>query len=556
MYQVFAQINGGYHFGDVTSAVNERDKADAYRIEGAFVFADFTKTPEKHESKPANGNFYWQKRQQGFSGAGQFSQYDTEQAGIQLNFAIADATLIQLRADSREEKGGIDKWSAEFNITQQLNTQWDITAGLRAEDSESANTQLSQNIGERTDLIIQLDYQHSETWGALAFVQGSLTHDESKLANNRIGFGGNYQISDAVSLSGEVSGGNQGFGAQVGADYLYSDASNVYLNYELDPDRTDNGLSGRNGQFVSGVRHRFTDSVNVYGEERYQHGDSSVGLTHAYGIEFLPNEAWTLGLSFENGKQEQPGQPTLTRDAIALNLGYATESFKYGTALEYREDEQTDAKRTSYLVRNNLSYKVNPDWRAQLRIDLAISDSSIANSLNSDFTEALLGFAYRPVNNDKLNALVTYNYLYDLAPADQFTANNQKNDYQQKSHVFAFDVNYDLTTRWSLGAKYAHKTGELRQGREEGKWFDSATELYVVRADWHMVRHWDFLLEARMLDVKAAQDKRKGFLAAIHRHFGQNLKVGIGYNFTDFSDDLTNLDYDAKGWFINIIGKI
>ena len=80
--------------------------------------------------------------------------------------------------------------------------------------------------------------------------------------------------------------------------------------------------------------------------------------------------------------------------------------------------------------------------------------------------------------------------------------------------------------------------------------------LYLIRADWLMVKCWDFLIEARMIDVKAAQDKIKGFLTASHRHFGQNLKVGSGYNFTDFSDDLTNLDYDAKGWFINIIGKI
>ncbi|MCI2285856.1 hypothetical protein L3081_23810 [Colwellia sp. MSW7] len=70
------------------------------------------------------------------------------------------------------------------------------------------------------------------------------------------------------------------------------------------------------------------------------------------------------------------------------------------------------------------------------------------------------------------------------------------------------------------------------------------------------MRHWDFLIEGRMLDVKAAQDNRKGFLTAIHRHFGQNLKVGIGYNFTDFNDDLTDLNYDAKGWFLNIVGKI
>jgi lipopolysaccharide assembly outer membrane protein LptD (OstA) len=149
----------------------------------------------------------------------------------------------------------------------------------------------------------------------------------------------------------------------------------------------------------------------------------------------------------------------LERNAVVVNANYATTDFKYGGALEYRNDKQALEERDSYLVRNNLSYKVNPDWRAQLRIDFAISNSSIDESLNSDYSEALLGFAYRPVANDRFNALLTYNYLYDLAPAEQFTASYQQNDYQQRSHVAAIDMNYDLTARWTIGGKIAHRTG-------------------------------------------------------------------------------------------------
>jgi hypothetical protein len=29
----------------------------------------------------------------------------------------------------------------------------------------------------------------------------------------------------------------------------------------------------------------------------------------------------------------------------------------------------------------------------------------------------------------------------------------------------------------------------------------------------------------------------------------------VGYNFTDFSDDLTDLDFDSQGLFVNIVGK-
>jgi hypothetical protein len=31
------------------------------------------------------------------------------------------------------------------------------------------------------------------------------------------------------------------------------------------------------------------------------------------------------------------------------------------------------------------------------------------------------------------------------------------------------------------------------------------------------------------------------------------MKIGAGYNFTDFSDDLTDLRYDHKGVFVNLV---
>ena len=60
----------------------------------------------------------------------------------------------------------------------------------------------------------------------------------------------------------------------------------------------------------------------------------------------------------------------------------------------------------------------------------------------------------------------------------------------------------------------------------------------------------------RLLDLPEAQDRRAGTLWALYRHVGKNLKFGVGYNFTDFSDDLTDLSYDHQGVFVNVIGQL
>ena len=70
-----------------------------------------------------------------------------------------------------------------------------------------------------------------------------------------------------------------------------------------------------------------------------------------------------------------------------------------------------------------------------------------------------------------------------------------------------------------------------------------------------MVKNWDALLEGRVqYNVENSQVKY-GALVGVYRHFGDNFKIGGGYNFSGVSDDLTNTDAEAHGWFINAIAK-
>jgi hypothetical protein len=61
------------------------------------------------------------------------------------------------------------------------------------------------------------------------------------------------------------------------------------------------------------------------------------------------------------------------------------------------------------------------------------------------------------------------------------------------------------------------------------------------------------MAEVRMLTLPDISQRRRGALTAIYRRIGNNLKAGVGYNFTDFSDDLTDLRYNHKGVFVNFI---
>jgi len=158
-----------------------------------------------------------------------------------------------------------------------------------------------------------------------------------------------------------------------------------------------------------------------------------------------------------------------------------------------------------------------------------------------------------------------YTYFYNVPFGDQTSTDpvtgqvngvNTPIDFIQKSHILSLDTVYDLTERWSVGGKYAYRLGQIAQDRLNPEFFDSRASLYILRGDWHFTHRWDAMLEGRLLDLPDAEDRRSGALVAIYRHINDNIKVGAGYNFTDFSDDLTDLDYTSHGVFFNFVGKL
>jgi hypothetical protein len=125
----------------------------------------------------------------------------------------------------------------------------------------------------------------------------------------------------------------------------------------------------------------------------------------------------------------------------------------------------------------------------------------------------------------------------------------------QKSHVAALDLNYDLTDAWSIGGKYAYRLGQVSLDREQPQFFDNRAQLYILRTDLK-IGGWEGLLEGRMLDMLDLNEQRSGALVAVYRYVGKHFKVGAGYNFTDFSEDLTDLSFRSEGVFINMIGSM
>jgi lipopolysaccharide assembly outer membrane protein LptD (OstA) len=314
---------------------------------------------------------------------------------------------------------------------------------------------------------------------------------------------------------------------------------------------------------TTGVKDHYSDTTNIFEEEKYTYGNVPTGLTHSTGVEYVPNDRWNFKAHLDAGSlRDNLTGAKINHSAIGESIGYGFKTVTIFSSIDYRQDltqsplDLSYSTRISWLTKNSMKVQLDPDWRFIGKLNYSQSKSSLGDFYNGNYTEAVAGYGYRPVTNDRLNVLLKYTYFYNLPSAGQVTIANTAAAFIQKDHIFSVDASYDLTSSWSVGGKYAHRLGQVSQDRVNQVFFQSNADLYIARVDWHFVHEWDFMTEARVLSLPDAHDTRRGALTALYRELGNYFKLGAGYNFTSFSDDLTNLSFTYHGVFVNLVGKM
>ena len=552
-------VDGGLNFVNFASPGIANVSAEAYRAEAAVNFSEIT----GGKSNFGSISGYFEHFDAGFSSISQLTSVDTDRWGVKADLALSNSTDLKLGYDVISTDGLGSRRAGTVDLKQGFGSSVSATLGLRYDRRVEGILQGRPENGDRTDAALQINYEPSgQDLNLYGFGQFTLDNDVGRQENNRGGAGIKAQLTERLSLAGEVSGGDGGLGADVQLNRRLGEGSEAYIGYSLLADRTDTGLEAQNiftnsnsGTLTAGARQRFSTSLSVYGENRIGIGGPAPSVSRSFGLNFDPDAQWSFSASFENGRIDDQVSGLFRRTAATFGVGYSGENFRIGSSVEGRFEEGNGRDQNVWLVRNSASAQLNDSFRLLGRLNFAIADNDVANVRAADFVEGSLGFAYRPVDNDRLNILARYNYFQDLGPIGQITQGGTTASPKQRSQIISVDVNYDITKAVTLGAKYGYREGSVSLGRDSDTFVSSDTHLGIVRADIHIIKSWDLLLEGRVLTNDLAGDTRYGALAAIYRHVGNNAKIGVGYSLSDFSDDLTNQSFNSEGVFFNILGK-
>lgn len=547
-------IDGGLNFVTLETS-GTKDDGKAFKIAHNFDIKEMS-----GGNLPLEINTAYRQKTKGFSSNGEDAEHDTRQIDTDATYEFSEDSKLKLQHTEYKET---DDFSRRVATAQLSNKFSDKVSGIvevshrKIEEFENniqpENPENDSLLSNQEDVVAaaKVDYALTDKTKLYAIQQATIITNDDAKTNNITTLGTNFVINDEVSAQLEGSYGTLGGGGKAGMQYNKDNGSNVYSYFQSSVDR----VEGRTYGTTVGSHRNLNDKMSTYSENHFKNSSVEESTADVYGLKYHPDEKWEVDAKYEvahvvkDRSQSFIGSDITRRFVPSVGVSYRERDFRAFSRIEGRFDKGTE-RINQYLSHNSLRWVRDKEMTYVGEFNYSLTRNRTNDTDSASFIEASIGAAYRPIYLDDLNTIWKYSYLEDMSPTSQVESTGDR----ERAHIFSIDSLYDLDENFSVGGKGAYRFEETRQPTSTS-WLSSQTYFLATRLDYHVVEDWDVMVEPRYLNIKHGKNTKTGFLTGIYKHLGENAKIGTGYNFTDFSDDLTNLDYDAEGWFFNVIGK-
>lgn len=547
-------LDGGFEIEAINPSYGLRGhRAGAWRIAGRTDLA-----PLGLDGEIAA---FYDRKEEGFSSPDDDIRYGQRAWGLSGEVALGADTDLTFGAEVLRRDDGRREEDARIGLRHRYSDQWMIEGEIAHDRKEELGS--PRDFGTRTDAAVRLTWTRDDDLSIWGLAQGTLAHDDARRRNDRLGVGTFVRLNESTDLTAEVSGGNLGTAGRLEFGYRPDENTQTTIGYRLDPLRRFDvaDFAGHDrGSLVTTVTSRVNDRWAVTSESTYSAFGTRPSLTSGYGVTYTPDQRWRINGMLQDGKSTESDGTTLRRRGLSLGTEYsAGEDMTAGMRGEIQSQRSTrpggELDRDTYLVSGHYETKVNPDWRFVSSLDAVFSNSNQESFRDGRYVEARLGYAWRPVDNDRVNAFLSYTYLYDMPGVDQVNRDGDIEGPRQRSHIINAALSYQIDPAWTLGAKYGYRLRESETSRNSHDFASSEAHLGVLRLDYHVVHNWDIMGEVRTLRSTRTSITENAALIGVYRLVGNNLRVGGGYLWGEVSDDLRRIKAPDRGVFLNITSQ-
>ncbi len=362
-------------------------------------------------------------------------------------------------------------------------------------------------------------------------------------ASNLYRLGARWSATSALQFSAglqrEFSANGQ---AQyhLGADWAVAQKTRLYAKFEQSKQYAGVyglGTGPLSSGFAFGVDSQYMAGGSVYSEYRIRDSaggrevQSAIGLRNGFtmnvaeGVKLLTN---IERLNSSSGHQTAAG----------LGLEYTADPLWKGSGrVEWRQDTAN----TNWLLTLNGSRKLDRNWTLVAREYLNLVDPRVGVATNQYQNRAQLGFAYRPADNGRFDA---------LGLAENRLERNDSAGIDRHVDVISLRANYHPSRVWWVSGRYALKrVDELIEGQVRDNY---TAQLFGARVSYDVTNRWTLGAQGSLLQGTGG-GKQYGYGLEAGYVLVDNVWVTLGYNWRGFSDkDLTASEYTNQGWVLGV----
>ncbi|MEE8266372.1 MAG: hypothetical protein V3R62_08485, partial [Acidiferrobacterales bacterium] len=527
---VFNSTDGGFTYTPLSAAGTK--EGDAYKLAAELDVGEWFGRPDRFYI-----GAYTKQLDPGFSSDGTQSERGTEKSGVNFSYKINNKDLIRGRHDRDKSLTTPAKQDLTDVQWEHKAKRWKLTTELQNTDGVDA----AGNKIESTTVAARADVKWSEK------VDSYLEHQQTLEGptNDQTTLGVDYQLRDKLKLGANVTTGTRGDSAQLGVTYEL-EKHRIYLAERV----VDEVGSGRSSATVVGSESDLGATGTFYTEYQWRRFGQDKDNLSLIGA----RQRWDLGHGLDllvlGERSELNTSPEkTTRYALAAGVTWNnTRGLMLSTRNEIRrETGARDVKQ--FFTTNRAEYLLNADLKMLGYWRYSFTEDDSLGSDTTEFNELSLGLAYRPVANDRFNALFRYTKLSNAPTLFQ----SQSDDLITESDVLSVEWSFQITPKLEWVGKQAFK--HLEEAAPSAPSIESDTYLTIQRFNYNFYKKFDVGAEYRILWQDEPKDKLQGWLLEFMWRPIKHLRVGVGYNGTDFSDDeFSANDFSVRGWFFRLQG--
>ena len=441
--------------------------------------------------------------------------------------------------------GAISGYNTGYGISQTGNQSIDPATGLPIVCNSAINPSLATAPADldRTSYFVRAAFKATNS----LTLDGELQEVTGTDPDTLYRLGARWAATDRLNLSAEVQRSFSDSGSalyRAGADWRVADKTRLYSRFERSSQYSGAyglGVGSVSSAFTLGVDTQYMQDGSLYSEYRLRDSASGKEVQRALGL----RNGWVVAEGLRvNTNIERLASTNGNSTAAGVGVEYtASPIWKSSGRVEWREDSNN----TNMLYSLAVARKLDSDWTLLAREYANVVTPRTALGVDKFQSRFQVGFAFRPVDNNKFDALGLYERKdnRDTSPGSQIDSHTD---------IISLRANYHPSRVWWLSGRYAYKNvNELLLGSVNDSY---RAQLLGGRVTYDITNRWSLGGIASVLQGSGG-DKQYAYGVEVGYVVMDNLYATLGYNWRGFASSgtaagLTGNDYTNRGWVLGL----